>query len=246
MAKVAILTDSNSGITQEMAKELGVSVIPMPVYINEKLYYEDVTLSQEQFYSFLETGVKVHTSQPSPGDVMDRWDELLKEYDEIVHIPMSSGLSSTCENAVMLAKDDDYAGRVFVVDNQRISVTMYQSVMDAKKLAESGMGGEEIKKILEDTKLDSSIYISVDTMEYLIKALKQDFDGRFREFDEQGKMKLFIAYTKDISESLVFEEEIKQAFPNVDYEIMKSPLSLSVSCHIGPGALAVACSRVLA
>ena len=292
MAKVAILTDSNSGITQDMAKELGVSVLPMPVYINEKLYYEDVTITQEQFYNFLEMGVNVHTSQPSPGDVMERWDTLLKDYDEIVHIPMSSGLSSTCENAIMLARDDDYAGKVFVVDNQRISVTMYQSVMDAKRLAEQGMGGEEIKNLLEKTKLDSSIYISVDTMEYLkkggrvtaaaagiatilnikpvlqiqggkldqyskargmksakkdmIKALKQDFEGRFKEFDEDGKMKIYIAYTKDISESLIFEEEIRQAFPNVDYEIIKHPLSLSVSCHIGPGALAVACSRVLA
>lgn len=291
MAKIAVLTDSNSGITQDMAKELGVSVLPMPVYINEKLYFEDVTLTQEQFYNFLEMGVNVHTSQPSPGDVMERWDELLKDYDEIVHIPMSSGLSSTCENSIMLARNDEYAGRVFVVDNQRISVTMLQSVLDAKKMAAQGMDGAEIKKRLEDTKLDSSIYISVDTMEYLkkggrvtaaaagiatilnikpvlqiqggkldqyskargmksakkdmIKALKQDLEGRFKDFVSQGRMRIYIAYTKDISESLVFEKEIKEAFPFVDYEIIKHPLSLSVSCHIGPGALAVACSRIL-
>ncbi len=292
MAKTAILTDSNSGITSKQAEELGVSVLPMPVYINDKLYFEDVTLSQEQFYEFLERGVEVKTSQPSPADVMEKWDELLKEYDEIVHIPMSSGLSSTCENAIVLARDDAYAGKVFVVDNQRISVTMMQSVLDAKALADAGKSGREIQELLEETKFDSSIYISVDTMEYLkkggrvtaaaaglatilnikpvlqiqggkldqyakvrgmksakremIKAMREDFDGRFRHFDEQGKMRLFVAYTKDKTESLSFIEDIKKAFPSADYEIISVPLSLSISCHIGPGSLAIACSRVLA
>lgn len=284
MSRTIIVTDSNSGITQAEAKELGVVVIPMPFYIDEKMYYEEIDLSQKEFYQRLTEGGNIKTSMPLVGDVTDKWDELLKEYDEIVHIPMSSGLSSSCETAYMLAQE--YDGKVQVVNNQRISVTMRQSVMDAKMLAESGKSAEEIKNILEACKFDSSIYIMVDTLTYLkkggritpaaaalgtllklkpvlqiqgekldafakartvkqaksimIDAMKADFEKRFQ--DPTGEsMNLEIAYTENEEAALAFKEEVQAAFPN--NEIVMNPLSLSVSCHIGPGALAVACSK---
>ena len=167
MSKIAIVTDSNSGITQKQAQEYGIVVLPMPFYINGQMYYEDIDLTQEQFYEKLAEGGEIKTSMPLVGDVTDKWDELLKEYDEIVHIPMSSGLSSSCETAMMLAQE--YDGRVQVVNNQRISVTMRQSVLDAKMLAGQGKSAAEIKEILEKDKFESSIYIMVDTLEYLKK-----------------------------------------------------------------------------
>ena len=167
MSKVIVVTDSNSGITQSQSKELGVVVLPMPFYIDDKMYYEDIDLTQEQFYEKLTQGGEIKTSMPLVGDVTDKWDELLKEYDEIVYIPMSSGLSSSCETALMLAQD--YEGRVEVVNNQRISVTQRQSVLDAKMLVEQGKSATEIKEILEKNKFESSIYIMVDTLEYLKK-----------------------------------------------------------------------------
>ena len=167
MAKIAIVTDSNSGITQAEGKKIGIYVLPMPFMIDEVTYYEDIDLTQEQFYQKLKEGGEIKTSMPLVGDVTDKWDELLKEYDEIVYIPMSSGLSSSCETAYMLSQD--YDGKVQVVNNQRISVTMRQSVLDAKMLAEQGKGAEEIKEILEKEKFESSIYIMVDTLEYLKK-----------------------------------------------------------------------------
>ena len=160
MSKVAIVTDSNSGITQACAKELGISVLPMPFYINGRLYYEDIDLTQEQFYKALGEDAEISTSQPSPGDVTDLWDGLLKEYDEVVHIPMSSGLSSSCQTAIMLA--DDYDGKVQVVNNQRISVTQRQSVLDAMAMAEKGYTAKQIKDKLEETKFESSIYIRAE------------------------------------------------------------------------------------
>lgn len=165
MAKVAIATDSNSGITQKQAKEMGIYILPMPFTIDEELYYEDITLTQEQFYEKLQSECSITTSQPAPGDVVGLWDRILKEYDQVVYIPMSSGLSNSCETAMMLASD--YAGRVFVVNNQRISVTQKCSVRDAMELAKQGRSGGEIKAILEDMKLESSIYITVDTLKYL-------------------------------------------------------------------------------
>lgn len=167
MSKVIVVTDSNSGITQSQSKELGVVVLPMPFYIDDKMYYEDIDLTQEQFYEKLTQGGEIKTSMPLVGDVTDKWDELLKEYDEIVYIPMSSGLSSSCETAMMLAQD--YEGKVEVVNNQRISVTQRQSVLDAKMLAEQEKSAAEIKEILEKNKFESSIYIMVDTLEYLKK-----------------------------------------------------------------------------
>ena len=167
MGKVAIVTDSNSGITQKEAKELGIRVLPMPFYINGELFYEDITLTQEEFYKKLEEDADISTSQPAPGDVIELWEELLESYDEVIHIPMSSGLSSSCETAIMLSKDFD--GKVLVVDNQRISVTQRQSVLDAIQLAEEGKCAQEIYDILMQEKLEASIYITVDTLKYLKK-----------------------------------------------------------------------------
>lgn len=284
MSKVIVVTDSNSGITPDEAKMLGVEVLPMPFYINEQMYYENIDLTQEQFYEKLAAGGDIKTSMPLVGDVTDKWDELLKENDEIVYIPMSSGLSSSCETAYMLSQD--YDGRVQVVNNQRISVTMRQSVIDAKKLAEEGKNAAEIKQILEDAKFESSIYIMVDTLTYLkkggritpaaaalgtllklkpvlqiqgekldafakartvkqaksimIDAMKSDFEKRFGNQDG-SHINLEIAYTHDLAAAEAFKEEVQAAFPN--NEIVMNPLSLSVSCHIGPGALAIACSK---
>ena len=284
MSKVAVLTDSNSGITQVDAKELGVYVIPMPFFINNETYYEDIDLTQEQFYEKLVDGVDISTSMPMVGSVTDIWDKLLQEYDEIVYVPMSSGLSSSCETAYMLSQD--YDGKVQVVNNQRISVTQRQSVMDAKELAENGKSAAEIKEILEQHKMESSIYIMVDTLSYLkkggritpaaaalgtllrlkpvlqiqgerldafakartvkqaksimIEAMKKDFKERF-ESEDGSKMHLEMAYTHDLAQAEQFKKEVQEAFPN--NEIIMQPLSLSVSCHIGPGAIAIACSK---
>lgn len=284
MSKVAIMTDSNSGITQAESKELGVYVLPMPFYIDEQMFYEDIDLTQEQFYEKLSQDCEITTSMPLVGDVTDKWEELLKEYDEIVYIPMSSGLSSSCETAYMLSKE--YDGKVQVVNNQRISVTMRQSVMDAVELMKRGKNASEIKEILEAEKFESSIYIMLDTLYYLkkggritpaaaalgtllklkpvlqiqgekldafakartvkqaknimIETMKKDFQERFNSPDG-AKMHLEIAYTKDIEAAEAFKKEVEEAFPN--NEIVMNPLSLSVSCHIGPGALAIACSK---
>ena len=168
MAKrIAIVTDSNSGITQDQAKELGIHVLPMPFMINNETYFEDITLTQKEFYEQLAAGADVITSQPSPDSVMKLWDELLQEYDEIVHIPMSSGLSGSCQSALMLAAD--YDGKVQVVNNQRISVTQRQSALDALALAEKGMDAAQIRQFLEEDKFNSSIYIMLDTLYYLKK-----------------------------------------------------------------------------
>ena len=279
MGKIAVVTDSNSGITQKQAKEYGLNVLPMT-------YFEDIDLTQEQFYQKLEGKAEISTSMPAVGTVTELWDQLLKEYEGIVHIPMSSGLSSSCETAMMLSQE--YNGKVQVVNNQRISVTQKQSVLDALKLAEEGKNAEEIKKYLEEVKYDSSIYIMVDTLYYLkkggritpaaaalgtllklkpvlqiqgekldayakartvkqarsimIDAIKSDFAKRFG--DETGSnMHIFVAYTKDKETALDFKAQLLEAFPGQDIDV--DPLSLSVACHIGPGSLAVACSKKL-
>lgn len=153
--KIAVVTDSNSGITQAQAKEMGVAVLPMPFMIDGETYYEDITLTREQFYQRLKDNADIATSQPTPDSILKMWDKLLKEYDQIIHIPMSSGLSGSCSTAMMLAGEDEYEGKVFVVDNRRISVTQYQSVKDAQMLAAMGMDGTQIKKRLEETAADS-------------------------------------------------------------------------------------------
>ena len=168
MAKIAIITDSNSGITQKQGEELGIYVLPMPFTINEETYFEDINLEAEKFYQEQADGSDILTSQPSPETVMGLWDKLLNEgYEEIVHIPMSSGLSGSCQSALMLAQD--YDGKVQVVNNQRISVTQRQSAMDAKALAENGYHADEIREKLEEDKFNSSIYIMLDTLYYLKK-----------------------------------------------------------------------------
>lgn len=167
--KIAVVTDSNSGITQAQAKEMGVAVLPMPFMIDGETYCEDITLTREQFYQRLKDNADIATSQPTPDSILKMWDKLLKEYDQIIHIPMSSGLSGSCSTAMMLAGEDEYEGKVFVVDNRRISVTQYQSVKDAQMLAAMGMDGTQIKKRLEKTAADSVIFITVDTLKYLKK-----------------------------------------------------------------------------
>lgn len=283
MKKIAIVTDSNSGITQEMGKTMGIHVIPMPFFIDGALFLEDITLTQEKFYKRLGEDSDISTSQPSPGEVMECWDELLKEYDEIVHIPMSSGLSSTCHAAQSLAQE--YEGKVCVVDNQRISVTQKQSVEDAIVLRDAGKSASEIKEILEAEKLQASIYITVDTLKYLkkggrvtpaaaalgtvlnlkpvlqiqgekldafskvrgwkaakrtmLKAIEKDLNDRFADVRED--MVLGMAYTCSKEEAMEWKQEIAEKFP--EYEIVEGPLSLSVACHIGPGAMAVTCMK---
>ena len=283
MSKVAIVTDSNSGITQKRGEELGIYVLPMPFFIDGELYLEDITLSQEQFYEKLGADSEISTSQPSPGDVMDLWDKLLEDYEEIVCIPMSSGLSSTCETALSLAQD--YDEKVQVVNNQRISVTQEQSVYDAIKLRDEGKSAAEIRQVLEKEKMQASIYITVDTLKYLKKggritpaaaaigtvlnlkpvlqiqgekldafakvrgwkaakktmlnAIEKDLTDRFADVKDQ--MVLGMAYTCSKEEADEWKNEIQTRFP--DYELVEGPLSLSIACHIGPGAMAITCMK---
>lgn len=284
MKKVAIITDSNSGITQMAAKELGVYVLPMPFTMEEQEFFEDISLTQEQFYEKLENDTEIATSQPSPESVTKLWDDVLQEYEEIVHIPMSSGLSGSCQTAILLA--EDYDGRVQVVNNQRISVTQRQSALDAKKLADQGKTAAEIADILMATKMDSSIYIMVDTLKYLkkggrvtpaaaaigeilrikpvlqihgekldafakarnmkaaknimVNAIKKDITdnlGLIPDAEDEQAPWLAMAHTQNEEEALKWREELAEEFPG--YKIHIDPLSLSIACHIGPGALAL-------
>ena len=285
MAKIAIVTDSNSGITQAEGKKIGIYVLPMPFMIDEVTYYEDIDLTQEQFYEKLKSGANIATSQPSPDSVTSLWDKLLQEYDEIVHIPMSSGLSGSCQSAMAFAAD--YDGRVQVVNNQRISVTQRQSALDALQLAAADKDAAQIKEFLENDKFNSSIYIMLDTLYYLkkggritpaaaaigtmlrlkpvltiqgekldafakarttsqgktmmINAIKKDINERFGGMTEDKHIWLQIAYTHDRAAAAQFRTEVEAEFPGYDIHI--DPLSLSVACHIGPGALALACCK---
>lgn len=284
MSKIAIVTDSNSGISQERAKEMGIYVIPMPFIIDGKEYLDGVNLFPKEFYEYLEKDADVSTSQPSPESVMKMWDELLKDYDEIVHIPMSSGLSGSCQTAKMLA--EDYNGKVEVVNNQRISVTQVHSVMDAINLVNAGKSAAEIRQILEDEGLQASIYITLTTLKYLkkggritpaaaalgtmlrlkpvlqiqgekldafskvrtmsaakrvmIDAIRSDLEKRFAGC----KMQIAIAHTNNEEAALEFKKEIEAEFPGYP-DIIVNELSLSVACHIGDGALAIACSKIV-
>lgn len=285
MGSVAIVTDSNSGITQKQGKDLGIFVLPMPFFIDGQMFLEDITLTQEQFYEKLGSDSDISTSQPSPGDVMELWEKVLREYDELVCIPMSSGLSTTCFTAMSIAKE--YKGRVQVVDNQRISVTQAQSVFDAMKLRDEGRSASQIREILEKEKMQASIYITVDTLKYLKKggritpaaaalgtvlnlkpvlqiqgekldafakvrgwkaakktmlnAIENDLNTRFASVKNQ--MVLGMAYTCAKEEAQEWRQEIVERFP--EYDIVEGPLSLSVACHIGPGAMAVTCMKKL-
>ena len=288
MANVKIVTDSNSGITQKEAEELGVTVLPMPFVINGEEFFEDINLTQKEFYEYLKNDADVHTSQPAVGSVTELWDKLLADGSEIVHIPMSSGLSESCHTAEALAKN--YGGRVQVVDNQRISITQRLSVMDAVKLKNEGKSAKEIKEALVASKFDSSIYISLNTLKYLkkggrltpaaaligtllgirpvlqiqgekldsfkkvktmrkakeimIEAIRSDLTNRFASFVEKGEMRIFVAHTDNDEEAEIFADELKANFPEIPF-LYINPLSLSVSCHIGPGSLAVAVARAL-
>ncbi|MGN0807925.1 MAG: DegV family protein [Candidatus Coproplasma sp.] len=283
--KTAIVTDSNSGITQSEAKELGIFVVPMPFLIDGEQYFEDISLTQAGFYEKLKSDAQVSTSQPSAYDVGELWTEILKDYDKIIHIPMSSGLSQTCATLTNLAKTE-FTDKVYVIDNQRISITQKQSVLDSIAMVKDGKTAEEIRDYLMDTKMQSSIYIMVDTLKYLKKggrltpavaaigtllkikpvltiqgfkldqyakvrkladakktmlnALTKDFDERFAALRKAGKMTIAVAHTENFEEAKIFAEELKSAFPDVEFTYI-DPLSLSVSCHIGPGALACAC-----
>lgn len=289
MSKIAVVTDSNAGITQAEAKEMkDVYVVPMPFMIDGEEYFEDISLTQEQFYQKLTQDAEISTSQPSIGYITDLWEKLLKEYDYIVHIPMSSALSMSCETAQNFAKD--YNGKVVVVDNKRISITLKQSCVDALTLAKQGKSADEIKQILEETSLDSSIYIMVDTLKYLkkggritptaaaigtllkikpvlqiqggkldsyakvlndkvarikmIEAIKKDLKERFSDLREKGEIDLMVAYANCREKAEDFAMQIRKEIPDLNLTYV-NPLSLSVACHIGSGALAVSCTRVI-
>lgn len=285
LRKIAIVTDSNSGITQKQGEELNISVIPMPFMIDGKEYFEDINLTIDEFFVKLKNDCDINTSQPSPEVIIKQWDKLLEQgYEEVVHIPMSSGLSGSCQTALMLA--EDYNGKVQVINNQRISVTQRQSVLDAIYLAENGKSALEIKETLERDKFEASIYIMLDTLTYLkrggritpaaaalgnllklkpvlqiqgekldafakartikqaksimISAIKEDFIKRF-DNNIKEDMELFIAHTDNLLAANELKEELQPEFPNM--KIYIDNLSLSISCHIGPGSLAIACSR---
>ena len=284
--RIAVVTDSNSGITQKQAAEMGVYVLPMPFMIDGETYFEDITLTQEEFYKKLENDADISTSQPSPEAVMNLWDKALEDHEQVVHIPMSSGLSSSCQTAMMLAMEDKYEGKVFVVNNQRVSVTQYQSVKDAQMLAAQGADGAHIKERLEETKMDSAIFITVDTLKYLkkggritpavamigtllkIKPVLSIFGEKLDSYAKARTVKqakttmmdavqkelqerlhdpeckhthLGIAHTQNAEAAEEFKKEVQEAYPYAD--IVVAPLSLSVSCHIGPGSLALTATR---
>ena len=284
--KIAVVTDSNSGITQAQGKELGITVLPMPFMIDGNEFFEDISLTQQEFYGKMEEDMDISTSQPSPESIVELWEALLEEYDGIVHIPMSSGLSGSCQTALMLAEEFD--GRVQVVNNHRISVTQRQSALDALEMAGKGMDAVQIKEVLERTGSESTIYITVDTLTYLkkggritpaaaalgtllrlkpvltiqgekldafakartmkqaksmmISAIQHDLETRWD--DKEGKKThLEIAHTNCEEAALQLKEELLELFPDTDIHI--DPLSLSVACHIGPGALAIAAVKKL-
>ena len=284
MKSIAIVTDSNSGMSPAQVKDLGIYMLPMPFFIDDKEYLEDIDMNQSEFFQHLEQnpGCKVSTSQPTPESVTTLWDKLLKDYDEIVHIPMSSGLSSSMQTARMLA--EDYDGRVRVVNNQRISGTLRYSAIEAIQQAKNGLSADEIGTWLEKTRFDSSIYITVATLKYLkqggritpaaaalgtmlrlkpvlqiqgekldafskartmtqakstmTKAIKDDIADRFGE-----KINLDVIHSHNLEAAEEFRKEVLTTFPNIG-EVNIFPLSLSVSCHIGPGSLALTCSKV--
>ena len=281
--KICIMTDSNSGMTQDEGKSLGIPVVPMPFTINGKDYLEDINLGQEEFYNLLDEKAVVLTSQPSAGTLMDMWKTALKDNDAVVYIPMSSGLSKSCETATFLSNEKEFKDKVFVVNNQRISVTQKQSVLDAMELRDKGLSAKEIKEFLEKVKMDSTIYITVDSIDYLrrggritaaaatfakllkIKPVLQIKGEKLDAFDKVRGMKgakrsmldqmkkdvnelfggvenvhLYVAYTLDKEPADEFIQMVEEEIGHVD---ICDPLSLSVSCHIGPGALAIACSK---
>ena len=287
MKKTAVVTDSNTGILPEEAEEKRIFMLPMPFMIDGNDYLENVDLTSEMFYQMLKENKSISTSQPAPGNVLSLWDRILEEYEELVYIPMSSGLSTSCQSALVLAQD--YDGKVQVVDNRRISVTQRNAVYDAMALVKEGKSAAEIKKILEKDGDNSSIYIMLDTLYYLkkggritpaaaavgtvlrlkpvlqiqgalldafakartvnhakqvmINAIRNDMESRFDGADPEN-CSLFIAHTNNEEMAMQFKREVEEAFPGFQVD-MVDPLSLVVSCHIGPGALALACCKKL-
>ena len=286
--KIAISTDGNSGFTRKEAEGLGITIIPTPVIINGEIYLEDISLTQQLFYEKLTGNAQISTSQPSPESLKENWDKLLEEYDEVVYVPISSGLAAAYDTAYQLTQTDEkYEGKVFAVDNHRVSITQKQSLFDALKMAKEGKTGKEITEWLTETGPKSSIYITVDTLTYLrkggrlnpavafvgnllkikpvlqchgekfdqftkarkisdakvamITAIKNDLEVKFKSEYEAGKMTLQVAHTQNLEAAMKFKAEIEEAIPNVELTFVDS-LSLSVSCHIGPGALALACT----
>ncbi len=285
MEKIAVSADSNSGITQAEGKRLGIGVVSVPFYFNKIMYLEDITLTREEFYKRMEEDVDISTSQPSPGDLQETWSRLLQDHDAVIHIAISRGLSTACEVAKLAAEDEPFHGHVYVVDNQRVSITQRQSVLDALEMVKKGMSPEEIVEVLTREALQSSIYITVDTLKYLKKsgritpagaalgtvlnikpvltiqgekldafakvrgmkaarikmldAMEEDINGRFAGH----KVHLMASYTCGEEEAAQWKEQIEQRFPG--YDIYMAPLSLSVTCHIGRGSMAIACSRVI-
>lgn len=286
MNKIGIVTDSHSGITQKMAEKLGIMVLPMPFYFDEECYYEGINLSREDFFNNLKNSKSVNTSQPSPQEVMKLWDNALEKYENIVYIPISSGLSGSCSTAMGLAADKKYDGKVFVADNGRVSALLHRSVLDALELVEEGYSAGDIKDILEKSRDRMVIYVAVDTLEYLkrggrvssttaalggmlnikpilkfdvgildmyqkcrglikakkamLDAVKNDLETKFKSEYERGEVYLLAASSADEEETLRWQNEIKEAFP--DMELMCDNLSMGVSCHIGPGGLGIGCS----
>lgn len=284
--RICVITDDNSGFTKKEAAEIGIKVLRMPIIVDGEVFFQDENLSYDQFFKFLEEDKDIKTSQPSPGDVLKIWDEALKEYDAIIHIPMTSGLSESCHSAQLLAEQEEYKGKVFVVDNHRISITLKRSVYDALNLIKQGKNPAEIKQILEETKSDSSIFVMVDTLKYLKKggrvtpagaalgatlhvkpvlqimggkldayakvmgvkkakrtmldAIQHELENKFKNYSKD-ELDFAVAYTYDEEASIEWQKEVEEKFGVTN--TIRNPLSLSVSTHIGPGALAIAVSR---
>lgn len=281
--KTAVMTDTNSGITKELAQKLGLYLLPMPVILDGKTYYEGETISEDAFYRALLSGAAASTSQPSPGDVLGLWEKALAEgWEQVVYIPMSSGLSQSCACAAALT--EDYGGRVQVVDNRRISATLKHSALQAVRLSAQGADAAEIKAVLEREAYNASIYITVDTLEYLkrggrvtpaaamlgtvlnikpilaiqggkldafakargrkhctelmLQALREDVERRFQGLDLSG-LRVYAAGTalapEEVEET---KAALRAAFPGREVEY--DPLSISIGCHTGPGAVGMA------
>ena len=286
--KIVVITDDNSGFSKEEANKLNIKVLKMPIIIDGEVFFENETITKEEFFDKLNKNEDISTSQPSPGIILEIWENLLKEYDYILHIPMSSGLSASCQTALSLAEEKEFKDKVFVVDNHRISVTLKQSVYDAITLINKGLSAKEIKEKLESEAGNASIYISVDTLKYLKKggritpstaligealhikpvlqlfggkldsykkclgtkqavnalktAIKNDLETKFKDYS-RDELVFSAAYTgKDDTIIKKVVEEIKEEL-NIDTPIIIDHLSLSVSTHIGEGALALTISK---
>lgn len=287
--KIAVVTDSSSGMTKKEFKQENLFIIPMPFIVNGTGYFEDINMTQKEFYEKLELkDTVVSTSQPSVYCIEDLWENILKDFDKIIHIPLSSGLSATTETAKSLAISPKFNGKVYVIDNKRVSVTLKVSVLDALKMIEDGYSAEEINRYLYDTQADSSIYIMVPNLKYLkrggrvtaagaalgtllnikpvlqiqggkldaykkvasiekakkvmIKALVDDIETRFKDIYEAEELSVNIAHTQNIEEAYEFKNEILEKLPKASVDFI-DPLSLVISCHIGPGSLAIGCAR---